>query len=222
MASCPTPVERQEFLTVRMEPPFIRGSRPRPTVGIVSCMDDDQDQPPKERRRGGRLPLQLPVQAEAAGESWPTRTEDLSAGGCRLTAPGPLAPGAPVRLVLGSGSARPPLRISGVVTWTSHRAPWSHGVAFSTSSLEGAARWLTGLLVRRALPRLDAASGPAGSPTPTPVPLPLMHYPLPYPERPEPGLERNGEPGPAEPTPGPRPVARLALVARRAPGRVSD
>ena len=175
-------------------------------------MHDDQGQPPKERRCGGRLPLQLPVRAELQGEAWPARTEDLSHGGCRLTAPAPLPQGSRVRLLLDAGESHPPLRVSGVVTWTSGRTPWTHGVAFATSSLEVTARWLMRLLLRRAMPgRIVPARASSGTAvteetpaTPTPVPLPLADG------------ARHQATSLAAPTAGSRPVGRLALVTRRA------
>lgn len=159
-------------------------------------MGDHQRFPSKDRRGAARLPLRIDVRADAQGETWPARTEDVGPGGCRLVGPVQLPPGAPVRLLLDPDARHPPLRVSGVVTWSSPQAPWAHGVAFAASSLEAAARWLVRRLLRRVEPELGSPAAPEALLTPVPLP----------------------PPAPA----GPRPVGRVALVTRRAPRRRPD
>ena len=161
-------------------------------------MPDDPRHPPDDRRRSARLPLRLRVQADAAGHSVPGHTEDVSAQGCSLVAPRPLARGDRVRLLIAPGEHHGPLQVSGVVAWISRGAPWTHGVAFAATSAEVAARWLVRLVSHRGRARDGRSSDVRADPTITPIPLPLAVPPT------------------ARAAPGPRPVGRVSLVTRRA------
>ena len=90
---------------------------------------------PLERRRfgQGRLPIRIPVLAEAigsTGEVGQGEAVNLSAGGLLVWLDHPLRPGDPIRVTLRL-SQRPPIVLTGTVTWAEPRSEssgWALGI----------------------------------------------------------------------------------------------
>jgi hypothetical protein len=119
-------------------------------------MRQPSDAPLLNPRRAPRLPLRCSVLLEVPGRAWQGETEDVGAHGCQLVMPEALGRGLLVRLRLAHPEMPASLRVSGQVAWSGPHAPWRHGVAFASSDLVPAGRWLGRLLSLQ--PQLVAAS----------------------------------------------------------------
>ncbi len=74
-------------------------------------------------------------------------TEDVSAEGCRLLTPRPLAPGEHVQLALGHAGLSRPLTVAGHVAWVAVAAGRARaGVSYDPASYADGARWFAELL----------------------------------------------------------------------------
>lgn len=71
----------------------------------------------RNARRSPRVPFHAPAEVTVDGETWQTELVDLGPGGCLLTSPRPLGPGAHLRLVVRSEEADEPLNMSARVVW---------------------------------------------------------------------------------------------------------
>jgi hypothetical protein len=78
---------------------------------------------------------------------WDAFTEDISARGCRIITPRPLAVGTLVRLTLVDERLETPLIVSGQVVWTEGDRPVHAGISFTGSphGVPGAGPWVQSL-----------------------------------------------------------------------------
>jgi hypothetical protein len=119
------------------------------------------------------------VQVSSSAGLFSAATHDVSARGCRLISPRPLAVGEGVRLALRHAGLTTHLRVAGRVTSSTGAAPWRLGIAFDAACDEAGARWFAqlrrflGLPERQGLPELLPLSAMVylGAPPLVPVAL---------------------------------------------------
>jgi hypothetical protein len=129
----------------------------------VTGVPDD----PGQNRRFERLPSRCRVWLRDRYGVWDAFTEDVSARGCRLVTPRPLAIGTLVRLTLVDERLDAPLIVSGQVMWAKGDGPMRAGISFTGSpqGVPGAAPWVQSLQAAetgrgRAAPEVPIARGP--------------------------------------------------------------
>jgi hypothetical protein len=153
-------------------------------------------------RRATRLAARCAATVAVSAARWQTETEDLSAGGCRVTSKLPLRRGDRVALALRFRGVPFPLEISGTVAWASGAPPYRSGIAFARGRETDASRFVKAVMgAAPALSRALAAA-PASS-----APRPPAHA--------------SPAEDPAYPRPRPAQAQALLVVARaeRASGR---
>ncbi len=118
-------------------------------------------------RRFARLPSRCRVWIRDRYGVWDAFTEDISARGCRIVTPRPLAVGALVRLTLTDERLDAPLIVSGQVVWAAGDRPVRAGISFTGSpqGVPGAGPWVQSLEAAetgrtRAAPDVPIAAGP--------------------------------------------------------------
>lgn len=135
----------------------------------------------EEKRKSERLEGRFRVAVREKMASWVTRTEDVSARGCRIELKRPLNPGMLVQLVFDMGPGAEPLVAHAQVAWARKTAPWSAGLTFLTVPRQAKddgkrTDWIDRLLsayVRRldeAPPGNPATAAAPVAPSPTPAP----------------------------------------------------
>jgi hypothetical protein len=97
-------------------------------------------------RRSPRAPSRCAALVHTPSAAWNGETEDISALGCQLVAPGAMARGLPLTLVFASPRVKGSLRVEGKVAWGSSQPPWRVGVAFVESSREQSEQWFSQLV----------------------------------------------------------------------------
>ncbi len=130
-------------------------------------------------RRTPRILACCDAHVSAASGLFSASTHDVSAQGCRLVSPRPLARGEGVRLTLRHAGLTTHLRIAGRVTSVGGGSPWKLGVAFDPAQVEASTRWFAqlrrflGLPQAQELPELIPLSAMVylGAPPLVPVPL---------------------------------------------------
>jgi hypothetical protein len=85
-----------------------------------------------EKRRAERLSGRFTVIVREKLATWETRTEDVSARGCRIELKRPVSPGALVQILFEMGEGAEPLVAHGQVVWARRSPPHSAGIAFLT------------------------------------------------------------------------------------------
>lgn len=87
--------------------------------------------PGPERRRFVRYETRASIELAAGGQRHRGETDDLGAGGCRLSLPFTLEKGDAVDVRLGSPGASLVAQGGAVVAWVTHGVPCRVGLAFS-------------------------------------------------------------------------------------------
>ena len=106
----------------------------------------DQAQAGPERRRYVRYELDARVELQAGGRRTTYQTEDLGAGGCRITVAQPLEKGAEVAIRLSAPAS--PVVVTGTATvaWASRTEPFRVGLQFSDEVAEQAIGFIHSVL----------------------------------------------------------------------------
>ncbi len=135
-------------------------------------------------RRSPRIQACCDAHVSSAGGLFSAATHDVSAQGCRLVSPRPLAQGEIARLTLRHAGLTTHLRIAARVVSASGAAPWRLGVAFDPASVEASTRWFAqlrrflGLPEAQALPELVPLSAMVYLGAPPLVPVPMSQIEL--------------------------------------------
>ncbi len=103
-------------------------------------------------RRSPRVAVRCEAHVATARGLLAAHTEDVSAQGCRLVVPHPIAQGEVLRVALRHAGITRHLRVPARVTWAAHAAPWKLGLAFDPSTQAPAARWFSQLVRSLGLP----------------------------------------------------------------------
>jgi hypothetical protein len=118
-------------------------------------------------RRFARLPSRCRVWVRDRYGVWDAHTEDISARGCRIVTPRPLAVGTLVRLTLTDDRLEAPLIVAGQVVWSEGDRPVRAGISFTGSpqGVPGPTPWVQSLEAAetgrtRAAPDVPLAAGP--------------------------------------------------------------
>ena len=118
-------------------------------------------------RRFARLPARCRVWVRDRYGVWDAYTEDISARGCRIVTPRPLAVGTLVRLTILDERLEAPLIVTGQVVWAAGERPERAGILFAGSPLggPGAGPWVQSLEAAKtgltaASPDVPVAAGP--------------------------------------------------------------
>lgn len=86
----------------------------------------------EEKRKSERLVGRFRVVVREKMTTWVTRTEDVSARGCRIELQRPLTPGMLVQLIFEMGPGMEPLVAHAQVAWARKTPPHSAGLTFLT------------------------------------------------------------------------------------------
>jgi hypothetical protein len=97
-------------------------------------------------RGAPRARARVAFSAQVGAVAFQGQTEDIGPLGCQLTAPGHVAHGSAISLLLRADPAAEPVPMLGAVAWASPRAPWRLGVAFAEGSRPAATRLFDGLV----------------------------------------------------------------------------
>ena len=89
-----------------------------------------------ERRRFVRYDTRTTIELTVRGQRHRCETEDLGAGGCRLTLPFELAKGDPVEVKLSATGTTVVADGRAVVAWVTHGTPCRIGLCFSDAMAE--------------------------------------------------------------------------------------
>jgi hypothetical protein len=102
-----------------------------------------------EQRRFVRYEVRTEVEFELDGRRHRCQTDDLGAGGCRITTPHPMERGLALELSLGAGPSA--ARGRATVAWATVAEPYRIGLAFSDALAEQAIRLILAQLGEVAL-----------------------------------------------------------------------
>ena len=101
---------------------------------------------PADQRRYVRFKTPVTVELSGAGGFQTCLTDDLGAGGCRVTVVMPLQTGTAVRVRLRSDRGGQEASGTATVAWSSRNPPYQVGLAFSTLLVEGMVPFLRALI----------------------------------------------------------------------------
>lgn len=99
-----------------------------------------------EHRRYARYDVESIVELTAAGRRQDFATEDLGAGGCRVTVPEPIGKGTVVTVRLRSERTRLEPSGQATVAWASQAPPYRVGLAFADALAEQVIPFMLALL----------------------------------------------------------------------------
>lgn len=99
-----------------------------------------------ERRRFVRYETRTTIELTVRGQRLRCETEDLGAGGCRITLPLELRKGEPVEVRLSATDTRAVAEGKAVVAWVTHGTPCRVGLCFNDAMAEQVIQLMQALL----------------------------------------------------------------------------
>jgi hypothetical protein len=109
-------------------------------------------------RRGPRASMRCRADVTATnGARWTSETEDIGPKGCQIVAPGRLARGDSLLLLVTAEGLSRSLRVGGTIAWISPSEPWRLGIAFAEQDGAVATAWFDSLVAKN--PALAAYRG---------------------------------------------------------------